>query len=224
MIRRRTRSVALLAVVSLLFVLIYCNSSYLSDPRGTGYFDDTFETYVLTKECGRSFDHISSLIPRGTILADNVAACESKQLEGWNVQEALIHFDELAYTAKYKLALDLCAQGKKKKCMILEDDVIFINFASNLFQRIKLHTWFAGSHSAFDCSKVGFGWFITGQTGNKSVCRIVDKRSAPCLASKMLTKPLAADLALWRAQELCHVSQHRFLLVQHTGYVSIIRN
>ncbi|KAG5357980.1 Ubiquitin carboxyl-terminal hydrolase 2 [Yarrowia sp. B02] len=195
------------------------------DPSGLQHFNDTFDTYILTKECGRSFDHISSIIPRGIILADDVTACEDKvSADRWSTQEAQIHFDELGYTKKYQQALDLCSQGRKEKCLVIEDDVVFINGASSLFQRIRFHMlFFSGPQWAYDCSSVGLGWLKTGQTSNKSLCRIVDSRSAPCLSSEMSKKELAADLALGRAQEMCGVSQHRFLLVQHTGYRTIIR-
>lgn len=215
---------ALLTIAAI--VVIGLQSLHLQDPSGQVHFRNTFDTYVLTKECGRSFDHISSIIPEGVVLADDVAACEAafKDPNRWTSQEAQIHFDEVAYTKKYQQALDLCAQGKKEKCLILEDDVVFINGASSLFQRIRFHTlFFSGPQWAYDCSSVGLGWLKTGQTSNKSLCRIIDKRSASCLSQKMSEKELAADLALGRAQVMCGVNQHRFLLIQHTGYRTIIR-
>ncbi|KAG5361212.1 hypothetical protein CKK34_4038 [Yarrowia sp. E02] len=223
--RRRIRvAIALVTLASLFTIAL--QSLHLQDPSGLGYFLSTFDTYILTKECGRSFSHISSIIPGGIVLADDIATCGAKLKSSshWTTHEAQIHFDELGYTKKYQQALNLCAKGGKEKCLILEDDIVFINGVSNLFQRIRFHMmFFNGPSWAYDCSSVGLGWLKTGQTSNKSLCRIVDKRSSLCLAQEMTTIDLAADLALGKAQEVCGVNQHRFLLVQHTGYRTVIR-
>lgn len=204
-------------------VVIALQSLYLQDPSGQLSFNARFDTYILTKECSRSFDHISAVLPGGIILTDDVEAC-AKAGNSWSAKEAQIHFDEVAYTRKYQTAVEMCALGSKEKCLILEDDVVFINAVSTLFQRIRFHMmFFSGPSWAYDCSSVGLGWLKTGQTSNKSLCRIIDKRSASCLAEEMTKKELAADLALGRAQEMCGVNQHRFLLVQHTGYRTVIR-
>jgi hypothetical protein len=211
-----------LALLVILTTLIYAHSSISVDPLAIQHFSDNFETFILTKECKRSFDYITTIVPGGTVLTDNYEKCMEKEAAGWEYHESSVD-NEQGYTEKYKRALELCAESDKAKCLILEDDIVFINPPKSIFSRIKLHTMFGGPQTAWDCSKVGLGWFKTGQTGNKSICRIIDKRVAPCLASEMLRNALPADIALKLAQIACKVNQHRFLLTQHTGFKSYLR-
>lgn len=68
--------------------------------------------------------------------------------------------------------------------------------------------FFNGPKWAYDCSSVGLGWLKTGQTSNKSLCRIVENQAAPFLTEEITKKKeLAADLTLGRAQEVCGVIQ-----------------
>lgn len=223
MLRRRKR-LLLVTIFALILTLVYLQSHHSTDPLATQHFHDNFDTYILTKECKRSFNYITSVVPSGTVLTDDMDTCTRDDVEadGYQYQPSSAIDNEWGYTAKYKQALELCAAGSKPKCLILEDDVVFINSQKSIFPRIKFHTMFGGPKSAWDCSKVGLGWLKTGQTGNKSICRIFDRRSAACLASQMLTYALPADVALKLAQISCKVSQHRFLLTQHTGFRSYL--
>lgn len=221
MFMRRRRRLVVLALLVILATLIYAHSSISADPLATQHFNDNFDTFILTKECKRSFNYITSIVPGGTVLTDDHDKCMENEAEGWEYHESSVD-NEWGYTEKYKRALELCAESDKAKCLILEDDIVFINSPKSIFNRIKLHTMFGGPQTAWDCSKVGLGWFKTGQTGNKSICRIIDKRSAPCLAKEMLRYALPADVALKLAQINCKVNQHRFLLTQHTGFKSYL--
>ncbi|KAG5357086.1 hypothetical protein CJU90_2446 [Yarrowia sp. C11] len=221
MLMRRRKRLVVLALLVILATLIYAHASISADPLATQHFNDNFDTIIITKECTRSFDYITSIVPGGSVLTDDYEKCIENQADGWEYHESTVN-DEWGYTEKYKRALELCAKSDKAKCLILEDDIVFINSPKSIFSRIKLHTMFGGPQTAWDCSKVGLGWFKTGQTGNKSICRIIDKRTAPCLASEMLRYALPADLALKLAQIACKVDQHRFLLTQHTGFKSYL--
>ncbi|KAG5367082.1 hypothetical protein CJU89_1530 [Yarrowia sp. B02] len=223
MLMRRRKRLVVLALLVILTTLIYAHSAISADPLATQHFSDTFDTFIITKECRRSFDYITSIVPPGTVLTDDHEKCMENEADDWDYQtHQSSGTNEWGYTEKYKRALELCAESDKSKCLILEDDIVFINSRRTIFARIKLHTMFGGPRTAWDCSKVGLGWIKTGQTGNKSICRIIDKRSAPCLASEMLRYALPADVALKLAQIACKVNQHRFLLTQHTGFKSYL--
>lgn len=222
MIMRRRRRLVVLVVLIILTALIYAHSSISADPLAVKHYHDNFDTFILTKECTRSFDYITGIVANGTVLSDDREKCLQNPAKGWNYNYHDTVDNEWGYTEKYKRALTLCAESKKAKCLILEDDIVFINSPDSIFRRIKLHTMFGGPNTAWDCSKVGLGWVKTGQTGNKSICRIIDKRSAPCLASEMTRWALPADVALKLAQIACKVNQHRFLLTQHTGFRSYL--
>jgi hypothetical protein len=109
-------------------------------------------------------------------------------------------------------------------CLILEDDVTFINRKSQAIQRIVTNTlsWFTNDDTTWDCSKRGMGFWKTGYTGNTSICRIVPKKYAACLAENMRNSVYPADIALKIESSRCRLTQSRFLLAQHSGAVSTL--
>lgn len=126
---------------------------------------------------------------------------------------------EARYRNKYTQTLRACSKGKHDLCMLLEDDIVFINEPDvNLF-RLAVQTFpkYSGPEVSWDCAKIGNGWEARKIDGNKSQCRIVHRRYAGCLADYFETSGEPADIALAKGMAHCEMTQKWFLLVQHVG-------
>lgn len=123
------------------------------------------------------------------------------------------------YRHKYAQTLRECSRGDHELCMLLEDDIVFINEPDvNLF-RLAVHTFakYSGPEVSWDCAKRGNGWKARKIDGNKSQCRIVHRDYAGCLADYFETSSTPADVALASGMAHCQMKQKWFLLVQHIG-------
>lgn len=131
---------------------------------------------------------------------------------------------EPKYRNKYAQTLRACSQGSHELCILLEDDIVFINEAKVTLQRLGMHTLakYSGPEVSWDCAKKGSGWEAVGIDGNKSQCRIVHRDKAGCLADYFDTSNVPADIALAEGMKHCNMVQKKFLLVQHTGRKSIM--
>ncbi|KAF2422857.1 hypothetical protein EJ08DRAFT_701471 [Tothia fuscella] len=128
-----------------------------------------------------------------------------------------------AYRAKYSQVLNHCYHGDKMKCLILEDDIVFLHNPERTRDVLVENTitMFNTEDSAYDCTKRGFGWLPSTHTGDGSQCRIFSKPPASCL-SQCLEEENAAqlDFGLKACQSHCGLTQKRFLLAVHSGLSS----
>lgn len=126
---------------------------------------------------------------------------------------------ENKYRNKYAKTLRDCSNGSHELCMLLEDDIVFINKPDMTRYRLALHTMpkYSGPEVSWDCAKKGNGWEERPIDGNKSQCRIIHRDYAGCLADFFESSGRPADVALAEAMENCNMKQKWFLLVQHTG-------
>ncbi|KAG5358200.1 hypothetical protein CJU89_4703 [Yarrowia sp. B02] len=126
---------------------------------------------------------------------------------------------ENKYRNKYAKTLRACAQGSHELCMLLEDDIVFINKRAQTLYRLAVHTMpkYSGPEVSWDCAKKGNGWEEVNIDGNKSQCRILHRDYAGCLAEFIETSPYPADVALAEGMAHCNMKQKWFMLVQHTG-------
>lgn len=126
---------------------------------------------------------------------------------------------ETRYRNKYAQTLRACSKGKQELCMLLEDDIVFINKRDLMLFRLALHTLpkYSGPEVSWDCAKKGSGWEETAIDGNKSQCRIIHRDYAGCLADYFDETRYPADVALAEGMAKCGMKQKWFLLVQHIG-------
>ncbi|KAG5361482.1 hypothetical protein CJU90_2866 [Yarrowia sp. C11] len=126
---------------------------------------------------------------------------------------------ENKYRNKYAQTLRECSKGEHELCMLMEDDIVFINKRDIMLYRLAMHTLpeYSGPEVSWDCAKQGSGWEEVPIDGNKSQCRIFHRDYAGCLADYFETSELPADLALAEGMAHCKMKQKWFMLVQHTG-------
>lgn len=126
---------------------------------------------------------------------------------------------ENKYRNKYAQTLRDCSNGSHELCMLLEDDIVFINKRDMMLYRLALLTMakYSGPEVSWDCAKRGNGWEERDIDGNKSQCRIIHRDYAGCLADFLETSGRPADVALAEGMKHCKMKQKWFLLVQHTG-------
>ncbi|KAL4921970.1 hypothetical protein BDW62DRAFT_218537 [Aspergillus aurantiobrunneus] len=179
-------------------------SLHLYDLSYESYFQNQFHVYVLTSSCDRFTLDALHLQPGAATTADSPTQ------------------DNL-FREKYAQALDSCAAGSKAKCLILEDDIVFLHDPERTREVLVENTlplFNDGEIDAFDCTKRGFGWLPSMHTGMGSQCRVYSKHSAPCM-SECLRGPSGLigqlDSGLANGQVVCELRQKRFLLVVHGG-------
>lgn len=126
---------------------------------------------------------------------------------------------EGGYRNKYAQTLRECSRGRHELCMLLEDDIVFINEPETNLFRLAVQTLakYSGPEVSWDCCKRASGWKARKIDGNKSQCRIVHREYAGCLADYFDTSNEPADVALASGMRLCKMKQKWFLLVQHVG-------
>ncbi|KAL4783166.1 hypothetical protein BJX76DRAFT_261528 [Aspergillus varians] len=210
-------------------------NSHLYDLSYEPYFQRQFHTYILTASCGRftrdatlQFDPASSLtlVPNYPDTPECNALSRNQLHPQGNLAETS---KDGQFKEKYAQVLDACAQGSKAKCLILEDDVVFLHEPARTREILVESTvplFNDGDNDAFDCTKRGFGWLYTEHTGMGSQCRVYSKHSAGCMSAclrgqeKFLTSGVDSaqlDAGLPGCQIACGLRQKRFLLVVHGG-------
>lgn len=256
----RSFSIAVLFIFFIVYFTIRVPrvvNSHLHDISYEPYFQRQFQAYVLTASCGRytsdaatQFDSNTLTlvpnrfdIPECNAVTNNqlrlkppaslVAEAEEEEKKTGRTSHSAATKDSL-YREKYAQVLDACATGSKAKCLILEDDVVFLHNPERTREVLIENTiplFNDGENDAFDCTKRGFGWFPSTHTGMGSQCRVYSKLSAKCMSSCLRGRagvtghagsgdPGAAshfDIGLANCQIKCGLRQKRFLLVVHGG-------
>lgn len=188
-------------------------------------FHAQFQVYILTHDCGRftsnisaNFDHNAVILVPDSADIPDCAALNHPQLHPSINQ---VSSKDAMLREKYAQVLDHCRAGQKMKCLILEDDVVFLHTAERTRELLVKNTLtlFNTERDAFDCTKRGLGWFRSTHTGNGSQCRIYSKTTVPCITGCLRDTMAKAqlDTGLGACQATCGLLQKRFLLVVHSG-------
>lgn len=259
---RISRSFSIAAL--LIFFIVYFTSrvpqvvnSHLHDISYEPYFQRQFQAFVLTASCGRYTSDAATQFDSNTLTivpnrlgtpecnavttnqlrlkppASLAAEAEAEEQKTGRTSHSAGTKDSL-YREKYAQVLDACAAGSKAKCLILEDDVVFLHSPERTREVLIENTiplFNDGEDDVFDCTKRGFGWLPSTHTGMGSQCRVFSKGSAKCMSSCLRGRagvtghagsgdPRAASnlgIGLANCQIKCGLEQKRFLLVVHGG-------
>ncbi|KAL4866885.1 hypothetical protein BDV12DRAFT_172217 [Aspergillus spectabilis] len=234
-IRPRYRYLTLTLLLATTYLLSskihHLTHSHLYDLSYNTLFTRQFNVYILTSSCDRftpdivsqfDFNESSSsiyLVPNGP----GIPECDAlghQQLDIYLNTETQSKDD--LFRNKYTQVLTHCHTSHKSKCLILEDDIIFLHPGErtrSVLIENTLPLFNDGESDAFDCTKRGFGWFGTTHTGMGSQCRVYSAHSAECLKSCLEgpEKEWQVDTGLRNCQMRCGLKQKRFLLVVHGG-------
>ncbi|KAI9369608.1 hypothetical protein BJX61DRAFT_135594 [Aspergillus egyptiacus] len=218
------------------FLLIFLASrirrlvhSHLYDLSYETYFQRQFHAYVLTASCDRFTPDVAAHFEPGTLtlVPNQFDSPECSELDHKQLHLQLEDSGKKDdfFREKYAQVLDDCARDSKAKCLILEDDIVFLHGPERTRQVLVENTlplFNDGESDAFDCTKRGFGWLPSSHTGMGSQCRVYSKHSAPCLSQclRSLESSTQLDAGLARCQIHCKLKQKRFLLVVHGGLSS----
>ncbi|KAL4930866.1 uncharacterized protein BDV17DRAFT_257645, partial [Aspergillus undulatus] len=193
-------------------------NSYLYDLSYESYFDRQFRVYVMTSSCERfTSDAVAQFPATSLTLVPNTPT--TPQCDALDRTQLPLHFDsgqreklskDDLFREKYAQALDACAAGNHAKCLILEDDVVFLHAPQRTREVLVEHTlplFNDGEVDAFDCTKRGWGWLGSTHTGMGSQCRVFSKHAAPCLGRCLRDRyggdELQLDAGLVRCQVFC---------------------
>ncbi|KAL4957699.1 hypothetical protein BDW69DRAFT_180346 [Aspergillus filifer] len=231
-----------LLITALVLTLLYFLSriprlanSHLYDISYDSYFQRQFHVYVLTSSCERfTADAVSQFPASSLTLVPN--APEIPECDALNITQLPFNNEaiedglskDFLFRLKYAQVLDACAANPYAKCLILEDDVVYLHTPHRTIEVLIENTiplFNDGEIEAFDCSKRGWGWLPSNPTGMGSQCRVFSRFGAPCLSSclreEYMTEEdggeMQLDGALVRCQVRCGLKQKRFLLVVHGG-------
>ncbi|KAL2838007.1 hypothetical protein BJX68DRAFT_259419 [Aspergillus pseudodeflectus] len=225
-------AIILIALILLAFRVPRLVNSHLYDLSYETYFQRQFQVFALTASCGRftpdvaaHFDYDSlTLVPNQQDIAE-CAALNRKQLALSATRDDPSASKDDLFREKYAQVLDACTSGTKAKCLILEDDIVFLHTPQRTREILVENTiplFNDGEIDAFDCTKRGFGWLSSTTTGMGSQCRVYSKHSAPCMSQCLRDQKKGSqlDTGLANCQVRCKLNQKRFLLVVHGGLSS----
>ncbi|KAJ3176787.1 hypothetical protein HDU85_006540 [Gaertneriomyces sp. JEL0708] len=182
--------------------LIFDNSYPISDPSAV--FAARFATYVHTTS------------PNFTLF-DSVLPTNAQVFKVFNDFHGATDA-EARYKAVYAETLRQCLRGTKMLCLVLEDDLVFLDPPSTVATLIRQTlSYYSNDNVYYDCSKHGYKYLPTGRTGNKSLCRIFTKFRLDEFVNCYERTNEAADISLPVCMEQLGIVQGRFLIVQHTG-------
>jgi len=256
---RKRLYISLLSLATLLYLantIYYRTQSHLFDLNTDELYNKTLAVYLLTTDCKRytpdiitQFDDLEAFYLVNDIDSPECLSTGHKLLN-FNLQnDTRLKSQDDRYRLKWAHVMKHCGQGTKHKCMILEDDVIFLHDKEKTKEVIMTNTltlWFAGN-LAWDCARRGFGWLKTSGWGWGSQCRVFEKSDVlnvcleNCFAngedddddddeagskedmemdSDMGIELPALDQLLGPCQKQCGMQQGNFLLVQHGNYGS----
>ncbi|KAJ0415857.1 hypothetical protein BJY00DRAFT_292825 [Aspergillus carlsbadensis] len=225
-------AIILIALVLLSFRVPRLVNSHLYDLSFETYFQRQFQVFALTASCGRftpdvaaHFDYdFVTLVPNQQDLPE-CAALNRKQLPLSTAKDDPTASKDDLFREKYAHVLDACASGVKAKCLILEDDIVFLHTPQRTREILVENTiplFNNGEIDAFDCTKRGFGWLSSTTTGMGSQCRVYSRQAAPCMSQCLRDQRQGSqlDAGLANCQVRCKLDQKRFLLVVHGGLSS----
>jgi hypothetical protein len=228
---QRFARILLLASILLNVFLIFkfVNHHYIN-MNNIEYVDTRVNVYVQTKNCKRDFDKIQQLFPNAMAIADEPCTRREHIFKSY-IEEIDKSHMRLKYAYKYIETLKICQQGDKMLCMILEDDVLFINNNETIWNNIALNTlaMFANENTFWDCSTRRL-WFGRGSGGDKTLCRIYSTERLPTfiqclegyLRSTLDAQETGIDVLINKCQVDLGINQKRFLLVNHSGQKSLL--
>ncbi|KAL2810193.1 hypothetical protein BJX63DRAFT_423244 [Aspergillus granulosus] len=230
-----TRYIGIAIILGALILLAFRTprlvNSHLYDLSFETYFSRQFQVFALTGSCDRftpdvaaHFDYDSLTLVPNQLDMPECAALSRKQLALSATNDPGASKDDL-FRAKYAQVLDSCASGNKAKCLILEDDIVFLHRPQRTREVLVENTiplFNDGETDTFDCTKRGFGWLSSTTTGMGSQCRVYSKHSAPCMSQCLRDQRQGSrlDTGLANCQVRCKLNQKRFLLVVHGGLSS----
>jgi hypothetical protein len=238
--RRRNSRLLLVAFLTIIFFLLIFQrvhrlvSSHTFDLAYADIFRTQFQVYILTHSCGRLTPTIAAAFDSVLLVPDvrDSRDCASlaprhKQLrvetERAGPGAAAPRSKDDAFRDKYVRVLQHCQREQKMKCLILEDDVVFLHSRERTREVLVENTLtlFNWESDAYDCTKRGFGWLPSTHTGNGSQCRVFSKPSAECMVKCLRDgEHEQLDFGLATCQAKCRLTQKRFLLAVHSGLSS----
>jgi hypothetical protein len=202
-------------------------SSHKFDLAYTSIFRTQFQVYVLTHSCGRLTRTIASTFESVILVPDvpespGCVALNQTRLRLDAGHDVGARKDDV-FRDKYVQVLEHCGREEKMKCLILEDDVVFLHGHARTREVLVENTLtlFNWETDAFDCTKRGFGWLPSTHTGNGSQCRVFSKMSTACMIKCLRDEyHEQLDFGLRDCQAKCGLTQKRFLLAVHSGLSS----
>lgn len=191
-------------------------------------FQKQFSIYILTRDCQRYTADIAAHFSGNAILVPDIH--DSPHCDNLGPKLLLPTLEHVsrdrAFRQKYTDVLDHCAANNKMRCLLLEDDVLFLHKKERSLEIIVENTLslFNREQKAYDCTKRGFGWLTSTPNGYGSQCRIYGKYSSNCM-SKCLQGvgrkngfgDRLLDNTLGLCESKCSLTSSRFLIIQHTG-------
>ncbi|KAJ3022069.1 hypothetical protein HKX48_007109 [Thoreauomyces humboldtii] len=118
----------------------------------------------------------------------------------------------------YTHTLRDCLSGPTLLCMVLEDDIVFLDPPSTIATIVRnTISYYTNDLMYWDCSKHGYKYLPTGRTGNKAICRIFTKHRLGEFTDCYERTDEPADIAIRTCMNELEIAQGRFLIVQHTG-------
>ena len=224
--------VALLLNFLILSSILRLVTSHNYDLNYEELFEKQYSIYIMTHDCGRYTADIASVFDHTYLVPDDFHSPACGKIANSTTLELKVTKEEAGtttdshYRAKYAKTLKHCASVPTIKCLILEDDIVFVHPPQRtkdvlveqtltLFN-FDMHTW--------DCSKRGFGWLPSSTNIWGSQCRIYHTTRADSLY-QCVSEPEVADEKLLDDQLGTCTERHgmihnRFLLIQNTGLPS----
>ncbi len=193
-------------------------------------FDTQFQVYILTHDCGRFTSEIVSRFNSVLLVPDvfNSAHCQA-------INQTQLHLSvdpgdnrDALYRNKYAAVLEHCAHEEKLRCLIVEDDILFIQHPPVMRAMFAKYTLMLFGHEtdAYDCAKRGTVLFYTEPEFVGSQCRVYPQHSSHCMSQCIqkndATRHAFLDYRLGECQSTCGLNQKKILLTQITGKHSIM--
>jgi hypothetical protein len=253
---RKRLYISLVSLATLLYLantIYYRTQHHLFDLNIDELYNKTLAVYLLTTDCKRytpdiitQFDDLEALYLVNDIDSPECLSTGHKLLNFNLRNDTRFKTQDDKYRLKWAHVMKHCGRGKKHKCLILEDDTVFLHNKQKTKEVIMTNTltlWFSGN-LAWDCARRGFGWLNTPGWGWGSQCRVFEKKDSlnVCLANcfangeeggregemelemdmDMELPPL--DQLISPCQKECGMQQGNFLLVQHGNSGSEFRD
>jgi hypothetical protein len=236
--RTTLKRLCILSILALLLNFLILSSllrlvtSHNHDLNYEELFDKQYSIYIMTHDCGRYTADIASVFDHTYLVPDDHASPACGRIANSTTLDIKFDKEEAGttadsrYRAKYAKTLQHCASVPTIKCLILEDDIVFVHPPQRtkdvlveqtltLFN-FDMHTW--------DCSKRGFGWLPSSHNVWGSQCRIYHTTRADslyqCVSEKGVADDILLDDQLGQCTQRHGMIHNRFLLIQNSGLPS----